>query len=364
MLALAVVPVSAVALAPSAPAAGTDIVIALEGPLTGDQASNGRDMLRGARLAVRQVNAAGGVLGRQVRLVALDDQADPARAAGMVTKAAKAGAVAVIGPYNSSVGQVNLPLYVKKDIVPLRMTSSTQTEGFGATTQPMDSQVSPVEVAYLVSTGAKRVAMLVDPSEYTAGMASRTSTALEARGIAVTKVPIVAGAADYAADVATALASAPDVVYSSTYFPEGAKIAQAIASANTPAACFMGLANVDPAFVTAAGIPMAQRCMFSGTPAAAQLPTAGSYVTAYRKAFDTRPGVWGTFTYDSAKVLFAAMERAGTTDHDAVLKAVLATKDVEGATGTITFERSTGNRKVVPVFILEVDNRGTFVISS
>ena len=367
LTAAALLPVSVgVGAGAAAPVAtsSNDIVIGVESPQTGTQASNGMDMLRGAQLAVRQVNAAGGVLGRHVRIVALDDQADPSLGASLVDQAAKAGAVAVIGPYNSGVGKVNLPLYVKKKIVPLRMTSATETEGYGATTQPMDSQISPVEVAYITSVGAKRVAMLVDidPSGYTVGMADRTQAALEAKGVAVTRVPVTPGLSDYSADIATALASSPDLIYSSTYYPEGSKIAREIDSMDTDVKCFMVLANVDPAFVTEAGIPASQRCVFVGTPTASQLPMARSYVREYRKAFGKAPGVWGTFTYDSANVLFAAMRKAGTTDHQPLSKAVKATKDFTGASGAITFERPSGNRKVVPVFVLEVNDRGTFVI--
>lgn len=368
LLAAALLPVSVgVGAGAAAPVAtsSNDIVIGVESPQTGDQASNGMDMLRGAQLAVRQVNAAGGVLGRHVRIVALDDKADPTLGASLVDKAAKAGAVAVIGPYNSGVGKVNLPLYVKKGIVPLRMTSATQTEGYGVTTQPMDSQISPVEVRYITSLGAKRVAMLVDidPSGYTVGMADRTQAALEAKGVAVTRVSVTPGLSDYSADIATALSSSPDLIYSSTYYPEGSKIAREIESMDTDVKCLMVLANVDPAFVTQAGIQASQRCAFVGTPTASQLPTARSYVREYVKTFRTAPGVWGTFTYDSANVLFAAMRKAGTTAYEPLSMAVKATKDFKGASGAITFARPSGNRKVVPVFVLEVNDRGTFVIA-
>ncbi len=117
------------------------------------------------------------------------------------------------------------------------------------------------------------------------------------------------------------------------------------------------------ACLTEAGIPASQRCVFVGTPTASQLPMARSYVREYRKAFGKAPGVWGTFTYDSASVLFAAMRKAGTTDYQPLSKAVKATKDFTGASGAITFERPSGNRKVVPVFVLEVNDRGTFVIA-
>ncbi len=338
------------------------IVIAVEAPLSGSQSANGKDMLRGVTLAVREVNARGGVLGRQVSLVPIDDRADASLAEASVAAAVAAGAVAVIGPYNSSVGVINLSSYMDAGIVPLRMTSADQTQGFGATTQPMVKQTSPTEVPYLASLAKTRVTMLVDPSAYTTSVAQRTAQGLRTRGIDVVMISIDADANDYTAAVSDALATNPDVIYSSTYYPEGAKIAQALAEANTTAACFMNLANVDTAFVAEAGIPVSRTCTFSGVPAAEQFPGAQAYVTRYIAAFGKQPDVWGSFTYDSALVLFAAMERAGTTRYSPLLKAVLGTTGLRGATGTITINPTSGNRRNAPMFILKVNRSGDFVI--
>lgn len=348
---------------PSASSAPEPIVIAMEGPLTGSQASNGIDMYRGVKLAVQQANARGGVLGRPVKLVRANDKADPDLALSVAKSAKKAGAVAVVGPFNSSVGIENLPYYVASRIVPVQMTSTDDTTGLGVTVQPKNSQISPVEVAYLQGKGVRRVAMLVDPSAYTQGMADRLQSALSASGVTVTSLPVTEGQADYTALVAQALSTNPDYLYVSTYFPEGSAIASAIAAANSTVGCFMGLANVDPAFITQAGLTASQRCVFSGVPEAAQMPKAKRYVAAYRKAFDSAPGVWGTFTYDSTNILFAAMEKSGTTAYTPVLKALQRTKGFPGQTGAITIDPKTGNRTNVPVYILTVDDRSTFVIA-
>jgi branched-chain amino acid transport system substrate-binding protein len=362
--ALAAVGLAAAALAPIPAVAGDKgtIVIALEAPLTGSQASNGKDMLRGAQLAAMQVNARGGVLGRTIKLVGVDDKADPALGAQAVQEAKAAGAVAVIGPYNSSVGLVNLSLYEEAGIVPLRMTSDNRTEGYGATLQPMNSQISPVEVDYISGLGVDSVAMLVDPSAYTKSIASRTAKGLEKAGIKVTQTVIPAGASDYSAEVGEALATGPDMVYSATYYPEGVLIAEELAQANTTATCFMNLANVDDAFVEEAGITTSRTCTFSGVPAAPQLPYAGDYVAAYRAEFDVNPDVWGAFTYDSAWVLFHAMAQTGTTKYAPLLDAVLHTRGLQGATGPIDIRSKSGNREDVPMYILKVNRKGDFVI--
>jgi len=358
--------IAGIALAPVGQAASSDLVIGVEAPLTGPQASNGQDMLRGVKLAVSQANARGGINGHRVRIVQLDDQADPSKAAAMVEKAKKAGVVAVVGPYNSSVGVVNLPLYLKAGIVPAHMTSTNDTDGMGVTVQPKNNQISPIEDSYAQSIGAKSVAMLVDPSTYTQGMADRLAASLKAEGATVTQIPIAEGKSDYSAEVAQALTGVPNLVYVSTYYPEGAKIAQRLALSKLPTQCLMGLANVDPAFVAEAGQVAAQRCTFSGVPEAAQMPgaKAKAYVAAYKKAFSKTPGVWGTFTYDSANLLLSTIAKTGSSSFAPVLKALQHTTNYKGATGTTTIRPSTGNRVKVPVYILKVSDSGAFTVVS
>jgi branched-chain amino acid transport system substrate-binding protein len=356
--------------APAASAKTQPIVIAVEAPISGPQSSNGVDILRGAQLAVRQVNRRGGVLGRRVVLVKGDDRGDASRAAGTARKVIARHPVAVIGPYNSSVGLVNLPLYRAAKVLPLWMTSSDDTQGAGITLQPMNSQIAPAEARYVRKQGAKKVAMLVDDTPngaFTTGMATRLRARLQARGVTVTWTS-VKEAADvppgyYAAKVAEALSTGPDLVYSSTYFPEGAQIAQALRTVASAPSCLMGLANVDPGFVAAAGIASAQRCVFSGVPDARQLPSARAFVRKYRRAFKAAPGVWGVFSYDSAKVLFSAIRRANGTRYRRMARELRALRDVQGQTGPISIDPKTGYRTRLPFLeIMRVSNAGKYVV--
>src|SRR6185503_11726564 len=165
-IALFVLPAAASALPP--------IKIAVEAPITGSQSSNGLDMLRGVQLAVRQANASGGVLGRRITIVRADDKGDQANARRVARRAIKRRVAAVIGPFNSSVGIVNLPIYLRNRVVPVHLTSSDDKKGEGITIQPKNSQIAPLEERYIRSTGAKKVAMLVDDTPngaFTVGMA-------------------------------------------------------------------------------------------------------------------------------------------------------------------------------------------------
>ena len=348
------------------------IKIAVEAPLTGSQSSNGRDMLRGVQLAVREANAGNRVLGRRIKIVKADDKGDRANARRVARRVIKQNVAAVIGPYNSSVGIVNLPIYLRNRIVPVHLTSSDDTRGEGITIQPKNSQIAPVEDTYVRSTGAKKVTMLVDDTPngaFTVGMADRLQKRLAAAGIAVSRISIKelvdkVEAGYYASKVAEALATKPDLLYVSTYFPEGAEIAKALTAAGPTPRCLMGQANVDPGFVSAAGLVPSQRCVFSGVPAAPQLPSAKRFVRRYRKAFKQEPGVWGVFTYDSARILFEAMEKSGGTGFARLQKRLKHTKGYRGQTGTTTIDPATGYRLKLPFLnILSVDAAKNFVIA-
>jgi branched-chain amino acid transport system substrate-binding protein len=349
------------------------LVIAVEGPQSGEQAANGLDQLRGVRLAVRQVNAQGGLWdGRKVTVFAADDRGDASNAKVVASRVISKKIHFVIGPYNSSVGIANLALYRKYRVLPLWMTSRDETAGAGATVQPMNTQIAPIEDAYVKRIGAKRVAMLVDDTPngaFTEGMATGLRDALTRDGVSITATSIRETTETglpstyYADQVAYALSSNPDLGYVSTYFPEGVEIAKALTAGGSAPRCLMGLANVDNGFLAQTSVAEAQRCVFSGVPAATEMPSAVRYLRAYRAMFRRTPSVWGSFTYDSAKILFAAINRAKSYSFAAVERKLRRTVGYRGATGTITIDRKTGYRTKVPVSILRVDSRKRFVIA-
>jgi len=349
-----------------APRADT-LTLAFEGPLTGGQAANGQDMLRGTKLAITEINKAGGVLGMQINLITGNDKATPSIGVTVAENLVKKHPFGLIGPYNSSVGLANLPIYIAGGVFPVQMTSTDDTKNMGITVQPKNSQISPVEVQWMVAQKAGKVSIMYDPSAYTKGMADRMYAALNKRGVLVTKIAIDPKSKDFTAQVEQAETNNPDVVYVSTYYNQGAIIAKELAAAQAshPTKCFMGLANQDAAFVKQAGIPASAACTFSGVPTPSQFGNAKStaYVTNYAKKFHTNPGPWGIFTYDSVYTMVNAIRRAGSLSYRAVSKQAFHITNLSGATGKITIDPKTGYRSNVPVAILTVDGTsGQFVL--
>jgi ABC-type branched-subunit amino acid transport system substrate-binding protein len=92
------------------------------------------------------------------------------------------------------------------------------------------------------------------------------------------------------------------------------------------------------------------------------MPSAASYVHRYRSTFGKTPGVWGSFTYDSARILFRAINAAKSYKIGAIERQLRRTKGFRGATGPITISPKRGYRTNVPVSILRVNDRRKFVI--
>jgi branched-chain amino acid transport system substrate-binding protein len=337
-------------------------LIAVEGPMTGEQASTGIDMADGAQLAIDQINAAGGVDGVQLKMLKLDDKATAAAGIAAEKKAVTSGAFAVVGPFNSSVGVANLSRYKKAGLPIVRLTSSVKTEGFGATTQPMDSQVAPVEINEITKVlHATRPAIIYDTSTYTSGIAKQVKAGLAKAGDpAVAMVSVTSTQTDYTSALNKVAASHPGLLYISAYGAEAGAIAKA-ASTRSTGKCFVDLAAQGPDFVTAATQPVASACLSSGVPSAQQFAGASQYVTNYESMFNTSPGTWGTFTYDSVEILAAALKQAGW-HQKAVSTAVVHIRNYQGITGPITIAPSTGNRVQSTVVILDVDSAGSYVI--
>src|ERR1700761_8981605 len=74
-----------------------DVVIAAAGPLTGQDATTGEQMMRGAEAAVEEINLHGGVLGQKLRLITKDDACDPKQAVAVANELSGEGVFAVVG---------------------------------------------------------------------------------------------------------------------------------------------------------------------------------------------------------------------------------------------------------------------------
>jgi branched-chain amino acid transport system substrate-binding protein len=341
--------------------ASNPVRIGLEGPLTGDQKSIGIGMLDGARLAAAEVNARGGMLGRKVEIVPIDDAADPATGEQAASAAIAKGLNGVIGPYNSGVGAKTLPLYLAAGVVPIRLTSADATAGLGFTLQPMTSQIAPVAADALTKWAqAKSVAIIYDQTAlYTQSVSSQLKTLLEQAGVTITAYqPIDPGAKNYDDVVRTVAAAKPDVIYAATYYPEGGLIAKAMYQQKVSSKCVADYGSYDSAFVPAAGRAAAKNCPVVGVPAPNDFVDAAPHLAAYRQRFGRAPGTWSPYAYDSLNFFAYGVRRTGGFDAAALTKELGTVNGWSGWTGFVTIDPSTGNRQPATVVVTTTNAKG------
>jgi branched-chain amino acid transport system substrate-binding protein len=335
--------------------------IGLEAPLSGDLEILGEGMLNGAELAANQLNEDGGLLGKEVEIVPIDDASDAEIGVPAAQGAIEEGLDGVIGPYNSGVGIETLPLYEEAGLVPIRLTSDKDTQGFGFTLQPMTPQIAPVTAQALTDfIGASRVGIAYDETEeYNTGIAREVRTELENRGVQVTAfAPLQPGQGDYSGIVNKLAAGKPDAIYVAVYYPEGAGIAKAITPGSSPT-CLLDYGAYDAGYLEEAG-EAATNCDVVGVPAPGDFAGSEAFVSEYEDEFGEAPNTWSPYTYDSLNVLAQAVEEAGGFDAKALTAALNGVKGFEGWTGSITLVPGTGNREPATVTVDEVNEEGTF----
>jgi branched-chain amino acid transport system substrate-binding protein len=335
--------------------------VGLEAPLSGEQSVLGKGMLMGAELAAAQLNAANGILGKQVEVIPIDDAADPATGVKAAKAAIAAGLDGIVGPYNSGVGVETLPLYLKAGLVPIRLTSDQSTNGLGFTLQPMTYQIAPVASQALTKwQGAKTVAIAYDPTQnYTVSVSKALKASLEKAGVTVTAYEKVQPGKKSYSDVVDKLAATnPDVIYAAVYFPEGGLIAKEMQQGKVKAQCVADYASYDTGFVETAGVAAAQACPVVGVPAPQDFSGAAAKVGEYEEEFGQAPGTWSPYTYDSLNFLADGAKKAGGTASGKLTKALDAVKGWKGWTGSIAIDPSNGNRQPATVVIVDTDGKG------
>ncbi len=341
--------------------------VGLEAPLSGEQSVLGKGMLKGAQLAATQLNTRGGILGKQVEVVPIDDAADPATGVKAAKSAIADGLDGIVGPYNSGVGVETLPLYIDADLVPIRLTSDNSTNGLGFTLQPMTYQIAPVATQALTDwLGAKTVAIAYDPTQnYTVSVSKAVKGSLEKAGVKVTAYEKVQPGKKSYTDVVNKLAAGnPDVIYAAVYFPEGGLIAKEMHEGNVKSQCIADYGSYDTGFVETAGVPAARACPVVGVPAPEDFAGAAAKVGEYRAKFGQDPGTWSPYTYDSLNFLAYGVKKAGGADSKKLTGALDGVKDWKGWTGSIAIDPHNGNRQPATVVIVDTDAKGNLHVDA
>ena len=337
------------------------IEIGFFGAMTGPQATFALSGKNGARLAIDQLNASGGVLGKKLDLLVEDDHNDPSEAASVVSKLiTRDHVVALIGENASSRSLAAAPI-AQNYQVPMVSPSSTNVEvtkkgDYIFRVCFLDSFQGKAVAAFAWETlRAKTAALLVDAkSDYSVGLADSFRRAFtELGGRIVAELKYAEGDSDFSAQLTALQSASPDAVMIPGYYTDAGLIARQARSLGLRAA-LLGADGWDSPKLAEIGGAAVEGAYFSNHYSVDDpSPAARAFVEDYRKAFGSPPDSIAALSYDAARLVADAMKRAGSTEGKRVRDALASTADFPGVTGTITMDAD--RNPVKPAVILKVE---------
>jgi branched-chain amino acid transport system substrate-binding protein len=325
--------------------AADTIKLGVAGPHSGDMASYGIPTIKAAQLVVRKVNAAGGVLGKKVELVVEDDQCNPEVATNTATKLISNNVDVVLGHICSGATKAAMGIYKDSKIIVMSpsatnsgLTQSGDYPNFYRTIASDDAQAR-LEVDFALGVlKLKKIAVLHDKGDYGKGLAEFAKGFIEkdSRGEVVLYEGITPGAVDYSAVVQKIKRSGAEAVIFGGYHPEASKVVSQMRKKRMKIIFISGDGVKDDTFIKVAK-KYAEGVYATAQKDVSKTPMAIAAIEAHKKAYGADPGSFFLNAYAASLALLHAIEQAGSTDYDAVAKA-LRTKDVATPLGNIHFD--------------------------
>jgi branched-chain amino acid transport system substrate-binding protein len=350
-------------LALGASASAQDLTVGVAGPMTGGEASFGRQLKNGAEQAVADLNAAGGVLGKKLKLEIGDDACDPKQARSVGEKFAGMKVPFVAGHYCSSSSIPASEAYAEGNVLQITpaSTNPTFTERNLWNTFRVcgrDDQQGGVAGAYLAKTyKGKNIAVLHDKTTYGKGLADETKKALNKAGVKEKLYEAYnKGDKDFTALVSKLKVNQIDVVYVGGYHQEAGLILRQMRDQGLKTTLMAGDAMADKEFASITGAA-ADGVLFTFGPDPRKKTTAAAIVKKFKDK-NVDPEGYTLYTYAAFQVWSQAVAKAGTTDPKKVATALKAGK-WDTVLGPITFDKK-GDITVVDYVVYKWDKTGNY----
>ena len=339
------------------------IRIATVGPMTGQYAAFGAQMKAGAEQAVNDLNAAGGVLGRQLALEIGDDACDPRQAVSVANQVAGRGVRFVAGHFCSGSSIPASKAYAEEGVLQISPASTnprfTDEGGWNTfRTCGRDDQQGQVAGKYIADNfkGA-RVALLHDNTAYGKGLADETKKSLNANGVQEALYAVYTpGERDYSAIVSRLQQANINVVYLGGYHTEAGLILRQAKERGMNVTLIGGDALVTNEFWQITGAAGEGTLMtFSSDPR--KRPTAAEVVQRFR-ARNVDPEGYVLYTYAAIQIWAAAAARTNGIDPRRIAEAMKAQGPWQTVLGPISFDRK--GDVTVPDYVFYVWKNGTY----
>jgi len=342
--------------------AANEILIGHFGSMTGSEATFGQSTDNGIKLAVDEINEAGGIKGKKIRLITYDDKSDAREVGTAVTRlTTNDGVVAVLGEVASKLSLAGAPVCQDAGI-PMISPSSTnpQVTEIGdmifrvCFIDPFQGGVCAKFAREHEGLKAAKAAILTDQaSPYSVGLQEEFEKAFEKLGgKIVSKQSYQAGDQDFSAQLTSIRSSEPDVIFLPGYYTDvGNVVLQARKLGLTiPMLGADGWDSVKLGEIAGSAI---DGCYYSNHYSHEdQNPRVQDFIKKYDGRHQQIPDGLAALGYDAARILFEAMERAESLDGKTLAAELAKTKDFDGVTGSISIDAD--RNAVKPAVILEM----------
>ncbi|MBP7264656.1 MAG: ABC transporter substrate-binding protein [Spirochaetia bacterium] len=327
---------------------GQDIIkIGGVAPYTGEAATFGVSSKQGMELAIEEWNAAGGLLGKQIKLVFADDKGDPAEGATVYTKLIKQDeVVAIVGTVMSKVTLAGAPI-AQNAGVPMISPTSTNTKVtevgdyiFRACfIDPFQGTVG-AKFAF-EDLGARTAAAIFDVgNDYTKGLSEAFAAKFtELGGSMVAFEAHPTGATDFKAQLTKIVQANPDVLYVSDYYNDVALIAKQVRELGFTGP-MVGGDGWDSPELTAIGGDAVENGFFTNHYSKDDTrPEVREFVAKFNAKFGAEPDALATLAYDGMYLMLSAIKNAGSTDGVAIKNSMKALR-LPVVSGTVQFDEN------------------------
>lgn len=322
-VAAAIVAVAAVVTHP----AQAEVLIGIAGPMTGKNAWYGEQMQRGAEMAVADINAGGGVLGQQVRLVTADDFCDPEQAVAVARKLVGQGAIFVVGHFCSGASIAASAIYEAAGVLEISPVSSNPmlTELGRANVfrvAPRDDASGILAGNYVADHWPdKKIAILHDNTAFGKGWVDETKRQLSHRGLTqAIYAAFPPGKNDYSIEIAQLQAADIGVLLIGGYHTEVALMARVAHDRGYSVHIMTGVTLATEEFGLIAG-PAAEGTLFID-PADARARAEAAPLVARFRAAGFEPEGYTLPAYGTVQVWAQAAEKSGSLELMAMISSL------------------------------------------
>jgi branched-chain amino acid transport system substrate-binding protein len=349
--------------------ASKDIKIGVVYELTGSTASFGTAAANGAKLAFKEINANGGVLGKQIQIAVADNKGEPSESSNAMTKVISQDKVIAVTGFTTSSNGIAGSTVAEANKIPFVAAATTNPkvtldENTGKVKNytfrvcfidPFQGTVGANFV--LNSLKAKNAAIMIDnSSDYSKGLSKFFKDAFtKGGGTVAIEEAYLQNDQDFKTVLTKIKATNPDVIYVPGYYGEVGKIIKQAREIGITVPFVGGDGWDSPKLAEIGGADALNNTFFTNHYSVEDnSPKSKAFLDAFQKEYGQVPDAMAVLGYDAAYALVDAIKRANSTDSEKIREALAATKDFQGVTGALTLNAT--HDAIKSAVIIEMKN--------